>query len=76
MPWHWGPGGPVPGDAANDLVVLSGDPNTSIHEAKAFVVNVRAGRDSSGTSKLAGIRDTPPGVAPDKDHPAEFDDHG
>ena len=47
LPWHWGRGGPVTGDAANDLIVLSGDPNTSIHESKAFVVDVRAGRDST-----------------------------
>jgi len=65
------PGGPVTGDAANDLILLSGDPNTSIHESKAFVVDVRAGRDSTGTSKLAGIHDAPPGVAPNRDHPAE-----
>jgi formate dehydrogenase major subunit len=75
LPWHWGPGGPVTGDAANDLILLSGDPNTSIHESKAFVCNVRAGRDSRGTSLLAGIRDTPPGVAPNRDHPAETNEH-
>jgi len=75
LPWHWGGGGPVVGEAANDLIVLSGDPNTSIHEAKAFVVNVRAGPDSSGTRKLAGVHDPPAGVAPDKDHPAEITEH-
>jgi formate dehydrogenase major subunit len=71
LPWHWGSGGPDPGDAANDLILLSGDPNTSIQESKAFVVDVRAGRASTGTRGLAGIRDAPPGVAPDRDHPAE-----
>src|SRR4051812_23156721 len=70
LPWHWGRAG-----AANDLILLSGDPNTSIHESKAFVCNVRAGKDSSGTRKLAGIRDSPPGVAADRDHPAEVLDH-
>jgi formate dehydrogenase major subunit len=70
LPWHWGDVG-----AANDLIYLSGDPNTSIHEAKAFVCNVRAGRTSSGTAKLAGIRDSPPGVAPNRDHPAEVLEH-
>jgi formate dehydrogenase major subunit len=69
LPWHWGASG-----AANDLILLSGDPNTSIHESKAFVCNVRAGRDSSGTRRLAGVRDTPPGVAPNRDHPAEVID--
>jgi formate dehydrogenase major subunit len=75
LPWHWGPGGPVKGDAANDLILLSGDPNTSIHESKAFVCNVRAGRDSRGTTLLAGIRDSPPGVAVNRDHPAETNEH-
>ena len=69
LPWHWGASG-----AANDLILLSGDPNTSIHESKAFVCNVRSGRDARGTSLLAGIRDTPPGVAPNRDHPAEVID--
>ncbi len=47
LPWHWGFGGPDPGGAANDLIMLSGDPNVSIHESKAFVCNVRAGRRNS-----------------------------
>jgi formate dehydrogenase major subunit len=71
LPWHWGPGGPAPGGAANDLITLSGDPNTSIHESKSFVCSVRTGREASGTARLAGVRDTPPGVAVDRDHPAE-----
>jgi formate dehydrogenase major subunit len=75
LPWHWGFGGPDPGHAANDLIMLSGDPNTSIHESKAFVCNVRAGRTTADTAKLAGIRDTPPGVATNKDHPAEVREH-
>jgi formate dehydrogenase major subunit len=75
LPWHWGFGGPSPGDSANDIDVLSGDPNVSIQESKAFVCNVRAGRCSTGTSKLAGVRDTPPGVAVNRDHPAEIWPH-
>jgi formate dehydrogenase major subunit len=71
LPWHWGSGGPSPGDAANDLVTLSGDPNTSIQESKAFVCNVRAGRRSEGTSILAGVHDAPKGTAIDRDHPSE-----
>jgi formate dehydrogenase major subunit len=73
LPWHWGFGGPDPGDAANDLITLSGDPNVSIEESKAFVCGVRAGRrQGSPTARLAGIHDGPPDVAPDKDHPAEL----
>jgi formate dehydrogenase major subunit len=71
LPWHWGFAGPSPGDAANDLGPLSGDPNVSIQESKAFLCNVRAGRKSRGTAVLAGVHDSPPGVAPNRDHPAE-----
>ncbi|MDX6650911.1 MAG: formate dehydrogenase major subunit [Solirubrobacteraceae bacterium] len=71
MPFHWGFSGAIPGDAANDLIALSGDPNVSIEEAKAFSCDVRAGRrDGPGTRKLAGVR-APRPVAPDQDHPAE-----
>ena len=71
LPWHWGSGGPSPGDSANDLVMLSGDPNTSIQESKAFVCNVRAGRRELGTAMLAGVHDPPGATAVDRDHPAE-----
>jgi formate dehydrogenase major subunit len=40
MPWHWGWQGVVTGDVVNQLTALIGDPNVSIHEAKAFVCNV------------------------------------
>ena len=40
MPWHWGWQGIAKGDAVNELTSLVGDPNVSIHEAKAFVCNV------------------------------------
>ncbi len=72
LPWHWGFAGPVKGDSANDLNVLSGDPNTSIQECKAFVCDVRAGRKRHSTDLLAGKHETPPGVAVDRDHPAEI----
>ena len=71
LPWHWGHGGPAKGDAANDLVTLSGDPNTSIQESKAFVCNVRAGRKTVGTGILAGVHDPPEDVAVNREHPAE-----
>jgi formate dehydrogenase major subunit len=76
LPWHWGFGGPDPGDAANDLIRLSGDPNVSIEESKAFVCDVRAGRrDGPPTAKLAGVHDGDPHAAPDRDHPAELRPH-
>jgi formate dehydrogenase major subunit len=75
LPWHWGFAGPSPGDSANDIDALSGDPNVIIQESKAFVCNVRGGRSSTGTSRLAGVRQTPPGVAANRDHPAEYRGH-
>ena len=45
-----------PGDSANDLGALSGDPNVSIQESKAFTCDVRAGRRTGETTaKLAGV---------------------
>jgi formate dehydrogenase major subunit len=40
MPWHWGWQGVVVGDVVNQLTALIGDPNVSIHEAKAFICNL------------------------------------
>jgi hypothetical protein len=56
----------------NDLIALSGDPNTSI-EDKTFTCQVRAGRRSAETTaKLAGVRGGEmPTNAP---HPAEHPD--
>jgi formate dehydrogenase major subunit len=64
MPWHWGthrtsPQGVV-GDAVNDIVPLTGDPNTTI-EDKVFSCDVRPGRrERQSTERLANVR-----------HPAE-----
>jgi len=73
LPWHWGTYTTseqgVTGDSINDLIVLSGDPNTSI-EDKTFSCQVRAGRrDEATTERLAGAggRDIPT----DAPHPAE-----
>jgi formate dehydrogenase major subunit len=57
LPWHWGYAGDVRGDTTNDLGVLSGDPNVSIQESKAFTCDVRAGRRSRpSTERLRGAR--------------------
>ncbi len=40
IPWHWGYQGLVTGAVTNDLSLLVGDPNVTIHEGKAFVCNV------------------------------------
>jgi formate dehydrogenase major subunit len=44
LPWHFGWEGYATGDIVNNLTALVGDPNTSIHEGKAFTCNVRKGR--------------------------------
>ena len=40
LPWHWGYQGVVTGPVTNDLSLMVGDPNVSIHEGKAFVCNL------------------------------------
>ena len=44
LPMHFGFKGVVTGGMANDLASLVLEPNVSIHEAKAFVCDVRPGR--------------------------------
>jgi formate dehydrogenase major subunit len=76
LPWHFGTYASneqgVVGDAANDLVAISGDPNVSIHESKAFRCQVRAGRRRGETTeRLAGIDSTPERADPGRSHPSE-----
>jgi formate dehydrogenase major subunit len=44
LPYHFAWEGIATGAIANDLSAMVGDPNTSIHEAKAFTCNLRKGR--------------------------------
>ena len=46
LPFHWAFEGVVKGDVSNDLLLLVADPNVSMHDAKAFSCNMRAGRRS------------------------------
>jgi formate dehydrogenase-N alpha subunit len=41
LPWHWGYMGMITGDSANELTPHVGDPNTTMPEYKAFLVNLR-----------------------------------
>ncbi len=41
MPWHFGYGGIATGGIANDLSALVEDPNSRIHQGKAFTCNLR-----------------------------------
>lgn len=76
LPWHWGFSGPARGDSTNDLGVISGDPNVSIQESKAFSCDVRAGRRTRpSTARMADAGAEPgarpaPRVAPNADDPA------
>ncbi|TDD88497.1 formate dehydrogenase [Actinomadura darangshiensis] len=57
LPYHWGPNGYSTGDAANELLHLSLDPNTHIQEAKALTVDIRAGRRPRGAAAGALVRE-------------------
>jgi hypothetical protein len=64
----------VTGDAANDLVPLTGDPNVSI-EDKTFLCNVRPGRRSPKPSESFGTQRPDVEARPDRDHAAEHPHH-
>jgi len=57
MPFHWGYRGVVTGDVTNELAAMVADPNVTIHEAKAFMCQVQAGRRAAEV--LATLRDAP-----------------
>jgi formate dehydrogenase major subunit len=77
LPWHWGTYTTneqgVTGDSVNDLVAISGDPNVTIQESKAFRCKVRAGRrEGETTQKLAGKHEErPAGESEDPDRLSE-----
>jgi len=54
LPYHWGVGGDavVSGDAANDLLGITLDPNVQIQESKAGSCDIRPGRRPQGEELL------------------------
>jgi formate dehydrogenase major subunit len=50
LPYHWGYKGLVKGDAANDLIALSEEPNVRIMETKALLCNVLPGQQAGPES--------------------------
>jgi formate dehydrogenase major subunit len=54
LPYHWGVGNDaiVSGDAANDLIGVTLDPNVQIQESKAGSCDIRAGRRPRGEQLL------------------------
>jgi formate dehydrogenase major subunit len=55
LPYHWGSGGYVSGDSANDLFGIALDPNVLIQETKAGTCDVRPGRRPTGPALLEYI---------------------
>lgn len=53
LPYHFGPGGLTPGEAANDLYGITLDPNVLIQESKVATCDIRAGRRPVGQGLLA-----------------------
>src|SRR3546814_7952144 len=56
MPYHWGSGGLVTGDSANDLFGITLDPNVQIQETKVGTCDVQPGRRPRGPELRALIR--------------------
>ncbi len=52
LPYHWGYRGLVKGDAANDLVAISEEPNVRIMESKGMLCNLVPGRRPRGKQAL------------------------
>ncbi len=53
LPYHWGYNGLVKGDVANDLLVISEEPNVRIMETKALVCDIVPGRREMGKQALS-----------------------
>ncbi|WP_255947153.1 formate dehydrogenase [Streptomyces odontomachi] len=78
LPFHWGPNGTVTGDAANELVAITLDPNAHIQEDKALSADIRPGRRPRGPGlpalvadyrRRAGITETTGTSTAQGDHP-------
>ncbi|MFD6952388.1 formate dehydrogenase [Nocardiopsis sp. TSRI0078] len=57
MPYHWGPNGYSTGDAVNELMSISLDPNVHIQEVKALTADIRPGRRPRGPARLDLVRE-------------------
>jgi formate dehydrogenase major subunit len=69
LPYHWGEGGLVTGDSANDLFGISLDPNVLIQESKVGTCDVVAGRRPTGPALRRLVEDYVgrAGAAPEHD---------
>ncbi len=57
LPYHWGSKGLATGDAANELLSVSMDPNVHIQDSKAGACDVRPGRRPRGPALLAYVEE-------------------
>src|SRR5437773_816252 len=71
MPFHFGSAGPVHGDATNDLVPMSGEPNVTIMEAKALACSIVPGRLPRGAAFEEWIKKYVPQGGPPNLHPEQ-----
>jgi len=71
MPFHFGSAGPVRGDATNDLVPMSGEPNVTIMEAKALACNIVPGRLPRGPMFEEWLKKYVPQGGPPNLHPEQ-----
>ena len=57
LPYHWGPNFLAKGDAANELLPVTLDPNVHIQESKAATCDIRPGRRPRGPALLELVAD-------------------
>jgi formate dehydrogenase major subunit len=68
LPYHWGYRGLVKGDAANDLLSISEEPNVRIMESKGLLCNVVAGRRAQGKEALEEMETQIRGLSPETEN--------
>jgi formate dehydrogenase major subunit len=77
LPYHWGVGSNavVSGDAANDLLGVTLDPNVQIQESKVASSDIRPGRRPRGEELLAQVAEyqTRAGLTPETGNQAVTD---
>jgi hypothetical protein len=72
VPFHFGAAGPLRGNAANNLVAISGEPNVTIMESKALICNIFPGRLPRGPAFLDWLeRYAPQTSEPSNIHPEQ-----
>jgi formate dehydrogenase major subunit len=71
LPFHFGSAGPVHGDAANDLLSISGEPNVTIMESKALACNIVPGQLPRGPAFEDWLDKYVPRAGPPNLHPEQ-----